>query len=131
MRRHTISAIVMSIPLGTFTSAAHAACNPAQIGTAACPEFTAPATTAVPGPSMGGTVLVHGPGMSVTLFDGAVPPNGFMVQMNFPNFPGNFCWVNDNGPPGVNPSKGFLIGGQFESGPGVSFPLPNTFHTPP
>jgi hypothetical protein len=33
-----------------------------------------------------------------TLFKGAVPPNGFMVQMNAGSELGNYCYVNDNGP---------------------------------
>lgn len=44
------------------------------------------------------------------LFNGAVPPNGFMVQINGASELGNICWVNDNGPASGNPS-GFRIGG--------------------
>jgi hypothetical protein len=58
MRRRTklaFTLIVAFVPFGTFGSAVHAACNPGQIGTSAdCPDYTAPSTTAVPGPSMGG-----------------------------------------------------------------------------
>jgi hypothetical protein len=35
---------------------------------------------------------------STTLFNGAVPPNAFMVRA----YTGGFCLVNDNGPAGYN-----------------------------
>lgn len=65
MRRHTrlaLTLMVAFLPFGTFGSAAHAACNPGHIGTSAdCPDYTAPATTAVPGPSMSGSLTIPGP----------------------------------------------------------------------
>jgi hypothetical protein len=91
--------------------------------TQTCPICTAPATTAVPR-ALGGSMAV-GPG-AFTLFNGAVPPNGFMVQLNYPSELGNFCWVNDNGPTAANPPTGFLFGGLW-----VNSPLPSTFVTPP
>jgi hypothetical protein len=130
MRQHTrlaFTLIVAFVPFGTFGSAAHAACNPGQLGTSAdCPEYTAPSTTAVPGPSMGATVNV-GPAPT-TLFDGVVPPNGFMAQINQPSSVGNICNINDNGPAsngGAGPN-GFLFGGIW-----ITTPLPNIFVTPP
>jgi hypothetical protein len=101
-------------------------CNNAnQRGTESCPTYTAPATTAVPRASMGGSMTV-GPGPA-TLFNGAVPPNGFMVQLNGPSELGNYCWVNDNGPANANTPTGFLIGGV--SAPFT--PWPFMFVTPP
>jgi hypothetical protein len=95
MHRHTkitFALIVAFLSFCTFT--ANAACRPpqfAQMGTVDCPLYTAPATTAVPGASMDGSTTILG-GVSTLLFNGAVPPNGFMVQAN-----GATCWVNDNG----------------------------------
>jgi hypothetical protein len=64
---------------------------------AICPDYTAPATTAVPGKPLDGsmTVLAETP---TTFFGGAVPPNGFMVQPSAATTGGNVCLVNDNGP---------------------------------
>ena len=121
--------IVAFVPFSTFGTAAHAACNASQRGTAAdCPEYTAPATTAVPGPSMDGSVVVSGNGVAVTLFNGVTPPNGFMVEINSPNFIPQWCLINDNGPASYSgyPYQGFLIGGLYGSAP-----LPLRFVTPP
>src|ERR1700751_1559168 len=85
--------IVAFVPFGTFGSAVHAACNPGQIGVSAdCPDYTAPATTAVPGPSMDGTNVVP-PAITTTLFKGIVPPNGFMVEVHDVN---TVCYVTDS-----------------------------------
>src|SRR6516165_3884849 len=54
-------------------------CPPGQSGSAQCPVYVAPATTAVPKPSMDGSTVITC-GVATTLFNGAVPPNGFMVQ---------------------------------------------------
>jgi hypothetical protein len=106
---------------------AHAACNPAQVGNKAdCPEFTAPAATAVPGPSIDGSTIIPSAAISITLFNGVVPPNGFMVQIAQVSSLGIICLVNDNGPASIEPMAGFLIGGIW-----VNTPLPNTFVTPP
>ena len=120
--------IVAFVPFSTFGTAAHAACNASQRGTAAdCPEYTAPAATAVPGPSMGGSVEIPGVG-SFTLFNEVTPPNGFMVEINSPNAIPTWCIINDNGPAiasGVQ-YRGFLIGGIYGT-----TPLPLRFVTPP
>jgi len=124
MRRHTkiaFALIVAFVQFIVFGSAAHAECRPGQ-GTLGCPAYTAPATTAVPGPSMGGSKVINA-GVT-TLFNGVVPPNGFMVQLNGPSELGNVCYVNDNGPASAN--AGFMIGGIW-----VATPLPSIFVTPP
>jgi hypothetical protein len=117
--------IVAFVPFTVLGSAAQAQCRPEQRGTtAACPEYTAPASTAVPNAAMGGSMVTNG---TTTLFNGAVPPNGFMVQLNSPSELGNVCYVNDNGPAAANPPTGFIIGG-------VSAPFspwPFIFITPP
>lgn len=102
-------------------------CNALNRGTVNCPTYTAPATTAVPRASMGGSLTING-GISTPLFNGAVPPNGFMVQLNSPSELGNTCYVNDNGPANGNnaPPNGFIIGGGA-----VSSPVPFLFVTPP
>jgi hypothetical protein len=93
-----------------FGTAAGAACNPTNpSGSQDCPVFTAPATTAVPLAAMGGT-LPGTQGLSVVLFGGAVPPNGFMVGINLQSSLPLFCAVNDNGPANAG-SAGFLFGG--------------------
>ena len=118
--------IVAFVPFAIFGSAALAQCRPEQRGTtAACPAYTAPATTAVPNASMGGSLVINGG--TTTLFNGAVPPNGFMVQLNSQGELGNLCYVNDNGPANANPPTGFLIGGVS----GVFTPMPFLFVTPP
>jgi hypothetical protein len=104
--------IVAGLLCVTESFAAHAACDPKQAGaTVDCPIFTEPAFTSVPGASMGGTLLV-GPG-ATTLFNGAVPPNGFMVQINDQGSAGNICYVSDNGPAqgSTSPHIGFMFGG--------------------
>ena len=119
--------VVALVPVGVFTSAGGAACSPGQTGTADCPAYTAPTTTAVPGPSMDGSVIVAAGGVAQTLFNGVVPPNGFMIQINDVSAIGNRCWISDNGPATLQfPQTGFLVGGVW-----VAAPLPNTFITPP
>jgi hypothetical protein len=128
-RRTTIgfALIVAFVPFTVFGSAALAQCRPDQRGTtAACPAYTAPATTAVPNASMGGSLVINGG--TTTLFNGAVPPNGFMVQLNSQSELGNLCYVNDNGPANANPPTGFLIGGWNSSNLPTS---PSIFVTPP
>jgi hypothetical protein len=49
---------------------------------------------------------------TTTLFNGAIPPNGFMVQLGPQS--GNICMVNDNGP------ASFAAGFQMQVGAGVS-----------
>jgi hypothetical protein len=110
-------------------SNANAQCSSRNAGTMGCPMFTAPATVAVPNPSMGGTIPLNG-GAQITLFNGAIPPNGFMVQLNNPLTLGNFCFINDNGPAKIIdslPPTGFMIGWYDTSGHSI----PNMFTTPP
>jgi len=109
-------------------STADAACNPTNpTGTIDCPVYTAPQTTSVPRASMGGNIFANG--APTVLFNGAVPPNGFMVQINQQGSLGNLCWVNDNGPASGNPpTAGFLFGGWNTATLPTS---PSLFVTPP
>jgi hypothetical protein len=118
--------IVAGLLCATGSFAAHAACNQNQAGTVDCPVYTAPATTSVPRASMGGSMVINGGG--TILFNGAVPPNGFMVQLNSQGELGNLCYVNDNGPATANPPTGFLIGGWNSANLPTS---PSIFVTPP
>ena len=95
------------------TQTASTACNAANRGTVNCPTYTAPATTAVPRAPMDGGMNVPAT-ILTTLFNGAVPLNGFMVQS-----PGS-CFVNDNGPASSVPRQA-----------GFYFAEPTTFITPP
>jgi hypothetical protein len=86
-------------------SHADAQCLAYQQGTVGCPNYGAPAATAVPGPSMDGGVATVTTGQpAVTLFGGRVPPNGFIVRVfttnGYPVPNGVYCFVNDNGPAG-------------------------------
>jgi hypothetical protein len=75
-------------------TATKTACTAAQRGTETCPTYTAPAATAVPNASMDGSMNVAA-ATSTTLFNGAVPPNAFMVNA----YSGAaLCVVNDHGP---------------------------------
>jgi hypothetical protein len=87
---------------------------------------TAPAATAVPGPSMDGGVAQVLPGMSTVLFGGKVPPNGFMVRVYAVSygFSGTNCFVNDNGPAGLG--VGFYVVGDMGNNAYTS----GTFTTP-
>src|SRR5262245_54290152 len=58
---------------------------------AACNNITRGSTC--PTTSMDGSMMVAG-ATSTTLFNGRVPPNGFMVQ----TYQGQQCMVSDNGP---------------------------------
>jgi hypothetical protein len=115
-------------PFGFFGATADAACNPIHRGEADCPDYTAPATTAVPGPSIDGSTLVVG-GTATTLFGGVVPANGFMIGLPVPynTSPGPWCNITDNGPAASD--KGFFVGAATGSGQLV-FSVP-TFVTPP
>jgi hypothetical protein len=111
------------------TTSAQAACDAKERGTEACPTVIVPAETAVPGPSMGGTVLSN---TGTPLFGGWVPPNGFMAQLNGSNIGQPACWINDNPNP-VNPGSGntgFVIGGTIGNYP-TSAPNAVLFVTPP
>jgi hypothetical protein len=93
-----------------FAQTAATTCTASTRGSVACPEYTAPAATAVPGKSLDGSLNIPA-ATSTTLFSGAVPPNAFMVQV--PR--GGQCVINDNGPAngtGVSspgPTAGFLM----------------------
>jgi hypothetical protein len=106
----TLLIIVAGLLCATGSFAAHAACDPKLAGaTVDCPIFTEPAFTSVPGASMGGSLPSTG-GATVVLFNGVVPPNGFMVQINFQFALPTLCYVNDNGTTSAN-RPGFLFGG--------------------
>lgn len=93
-------------------------CNALNRGTVNCPTYTASSTTAVPRAPMDGSMTVPSQ-TSTTLFNGAVPPNGFMVELY-----GVGCFVNDNGPAnGVN--TGSSQAGFYFAAP------PSPFVTPP
>jgi hypothetical protein len=114
---------VMALGLAiAFAGTARAACDPKALGqTAGCPVFVAPSATAVPGPSMADAENVPA-NTTVSLFGGAIPPNGFMVA-GAGIASGAFCSVNDDGP--ATNDDGFLlpfIGTTTEMG---------TFATPP
>jgi hypothetical protein len=81
-----------------FGQAASTACNAANRGTVNCPNYTAPAATAVPSRSMDGSMRVPAT-TSTTLFNGAVPPNAFIVQDTSGE---GSCVVNDHGPANGN-----------------------------
>jgi hypothetical protein len=102
-----------------FVQPASTACNAADRGTVNCPTYTAPATTAVPRAPMDGSMNVPAT-TSTTLFNGAVPPNGFMVHA------AATCYVNDNGPASIPAS-----GPPSVLGAGFWFAEPATFITPP
>jgi hypothetical protein len=84
-----------------YAQTASTACNAINRGTVNCPTYTAPAITAVPRAPMDGSMVIPSQ-VSTTLFNGAVPPNGFMVQTD-----GN-CFVNDHGPPSLEPERAGL-----------------------
>jgi hypothetical protein len=126
---HTFASFMAAVLMASTAHAEQKRCDPGS--EAACPEYTAPATTAVPGPSMDGSSYVLGE-QETMLFRGATPPNGFMIQLYGNN---GSCVVNDNGeagPPGNmnNIPAGFLIeaGNTTGSSPGVPNPI---FVTPP
>jgi hypothetical protein len=113
--------IVAFVLLSVFGSAAYAECAPNHPGrgTLDCPAYTAPATTALPQTHVDGSIVVSA-NVLTTLFNGAVPPNGFMVQSLGVN-----CYVNDNGPAKL------ALTGQYPAGffvPGQVLPA---FVTPP
>jgi hypothetical protein len=106
---HLLRAITFAtmVFLGVSCAAAqvHVTCFP-QRGAENCPEYTAPAATAVPGPSMdGGVGAIMSGGSSYTLFGGKVPPNGFLIRTFQQS--GTVCFVNDNGAAGIG--LGFYI----------------------
>jgi hypothetical protein len=123
----TLSRVVASIILiflGLSPALAQTQCTADSRGTVNCPTYTAPATTAVSHPSVGGSIVIPS-GRTTTLFAGAVPPNGFMVQLNSPSEVVSFCYVNDSVSANGNPPTGFLIGGILAQGA-----LPNIFVSP-
>jgi hypothetical protein len=89
----TLCLLTVAAGQPAFQPAATTSCNAANRGTVNCPTYTAPATTAVPRASIDGSKVVPSQ-TSTTLFNGAIPPNGFMVLGN----PNGTCFLNDNGP---------------------------------
>ena len=73
-----LSASAQQVEKATSTTT----CNSSTRGTIGCPNYTAPAATAVPGASMDGSMKVPaGTSTVLLLFKGAVPPNAFMVRV--------------------------------------------------
>jgi hypothetical protein len=96
-------AFAITIFLGVSSGSAQETCLLYQQGTVGCPNYGAPAATAVPGPSMASNIGLGAP-TAVTLFNGATPPNGFMVRIFVQStltppygYPNNECYINDNG----------------------------------
>jgi hypothetical protein len=96
----TLLVLLVSAALAQqFGQAVSTACNANNRGTVNCPTYTAPATTVVPRAPMDGSMTI--PALTLTtLFNGAVPPNGFMVDSV-----DSSCSVNDNGPAGLAPGR--------------------------
>jgi hypothetical protein len=103
------AAIAIFVGLGASQASAQQTCLLYQEGTVGCPVYGAPATTAVPGPSMDGGVTTMPNQQSTTLFGGKVPPNGFMTRIFTYGYAvinssgtilGPTCFVNDNGAAG-------------------------------
>jgi hypothetical protein len=114
-------------PIEQQTRAA-VACSAAQRGTVNCPNYTAPATTAVPEASMDGSMNLPA-ATSTTLFNGTVPPNAFTVQ----TYNGSAtCVVNDHGPAN---GAGLLVAGASIAGFPIVQPYQNapiaSYITPP
>jgi hypothetical protein len=96
-------AFAMMVFLGVCGAFAQDTCLAYQRGTVECPGYGAPAATAVPGPSMASNIGLGAP-QAFTLFNGAAPPNGFMVRVFVTStdtggygFPNTQCFINDNG----------------------------------
>jgi hypothetical protein len=103
--KHLCSAIAFAtmVFLGASHASAQETCLLYQRGTVECPGYGAPAATAVPGPSMASSIGL-GPPQAFTLFNGAIPPNGFMVRVFVQStasppygFPNTQCFITDNG----------------------------------
>ena len=101
-------ALGLSAALAQHTQTAATTCSSSTRGSPTCPNYTAPAATAVPSTSMDGSINVAAQ-TSTTLFKGAVPPNAFMVRTQ--PVDGNGCVVNDNGPANGNGAalSGFVM----------------------
>ena len=98
-------ALGLSAALAQHPQAVTTSCTSSTRGSPTCPNYTAPAATAVPGTSMDGSINVAAQ-TSTTLFKGAVPPNAFMVRVGYDG--SSLCVVNDNGP-ATNVPSGFLM----------------------
>lgn len=98
-------AFVTIVFLGVSGASAQDPCLLYQRGTLDCPGYGAPAATAVPGPSMDTTLALNTSLQAVALFNGATPPNGFMVRVVVINstgtgygYPdGSVCFISDSG----------------------------------
>jgi hypothetical protein len=102
LRRAIAFAIMVFLGV-SCASAQDTTCLLYQRGTVDCPGYGAPAATAVPGPSMASNIGL-GPPQAFTLFNGATPPNGFMVRVFVTTtdtsgygYPNTQCFINDNG----------------------------------
>src|ERR1700730_18437120 len=130
MARTFSAAVIAAVVMASTALAEQKHCDPGS--EAKCPEFTAPATTAVPGPALDGSTslgVTYVPGSAVTLFGGAVPPNGFMISATSGCF--GFCHVNDNGPAASNAGFILSITGQASDNNGNHVPAAQPFVTPP
>ena len=107
MYRHstTISFLVALVAFIVEVTDAAANCDKKDSGTVACPVYIAPTTTSVPHPAVGQSLAITA-GVATPLFNGVVPPNGFMVQLNYQQ--NGYCLVSDNGP--AASGTGFIIG---------------------
>jgi hypothetical protein len=127
-------ALGLSAALAQHPQAVTATCSSSTRGSPTCPNYTAPAATAVPSTSMDGSMNVAAQ-TSTTLFKGAVPPNAFMVRAYVVFGNGEFCVVNDNGPAAATINNGvtagFLLLGDAGGGLNVSNQTSSTFITPP
>jgi hypothetical protein len=92
MLKSLIVALVILAPLPAMAD------KPCVPGTSLdCPLYTAPATTAAPGPSIDGSVFVPNSQL-IVLFGGGTPPNGFIIQA----YGAQTCAINDNGPASIS-----------------------------
>ncbi len=130
-------AIIASICFGLTAAVAQqrevttaaTSCTSSTRGSIACPNYTAPAATAVPGASMDGSTNVAA-STSTTLFKGAVPPNAFMVRAYW----SGLCVVNDNGLAAANSNPEQVKAGFsliLDAGTQLMGPISVSFTTPP
>jgi hypothetical protein len=102
LNRAAVSVASLLLGLSAASAQSNKPAPGCTLGTVNCPTYTAPATTAVPRAPMDGSMYVPF-GTSTPLFNGAVPPNGFMVQTGSIQ-----CFVNDNGTAAID--AGFFFG---------------------
>jgi hypothetical protein len=106
---NVVAAAATFLLVASAHAAAQQPCLAYQQGTVGCPNYGAPAATAVPGPSIDGGVVTVPNQQSTTLFGGTVPPNGFIVRVfayayamvsSSGTILGPTCFVNDHGAAG-------------------------------